>query len=187
METIKRREIPIEFQHVSKLRNKQSGMAFYVDTDTTLRDFYYYNKTKTEDFPESVTKNVNEKLTLLTQEESAAYESNFYYELHFSNKGGCVMPVIIQWNYTDGTSETEHISAYIWRKNEQKFTKTFAKTKQVQSIVIDPYKETADIDEKNNTWPNQIVESRFDIFKTKRVGRFDNSDLNLMQKAKEKK
>jgi hypothetical protein len=187
METIKRREIPIEFQHVSKLRNKQSGMAFYVDTDTTLRDFYYYNKTKTEDFPESVTKNVNEKLTLLTPEESAAYESNFYYELHFSNKGGCVMPVIIQWNYTDSTSETEYISAYIWRKNELKFSKTFAKAKQVKSIVIDPYKETADIDEKNNTWPNQIVESRFDIFKTKRVGRFDNSDLNLMQKAKEKK
>jgi hypothetical protein len=187
MEIIKRREIPVEFQHVSKLRNKQSGMAFYVDIDTTLRDFYYYNKTKTEDYPESITKNVNERLTLLTPEESAAYESNFYYELHFSNKGGCVMPVIIQWNYTDGTSETEYISAYIWRKNEQKFTKTFAKAKQVQSIVIDPYKETADIDENNNTWPNQIVESRFDIFKTKRVGRFDNSDLNLMQKAREKK
>ena len=70
------------------------------------------------------------------------------------------MPVIIQWNYVDGTSEVEYISAYIWRKNEYKFTKAFVKYKEVQSIVIDPFRETADIDESNQRWdafenPNQ--------------------------------
>ena len=148
------------------------------------RDFYYYNKAKTEDFPLETTKNVNERLTLLTPEESKVLENNYYYELNFSNKGGCVMPVIIQWNYTDGTNEIDQISAYIWRKNETNFTKTFAKNKEVKSIVIDPYRETADIDESNNTWPKTIVASRFDIYKTKKVGRGENNDLNLMQKAR---
>jgi hypothetical protein len=97
------------------------------------------------------------------------------------------MPVIIQWNYTDGTNEVDYISAYIWRKNETNFTKTFAKYKEVKSIVIDPFRETADIDESNNTWPKTIVESRFDIYKTKKVGRGENADLNLMQKARGKK
>jgi hypothetical protein len=187
IETIKRREMPAEFEHISKIRNKQSGIAFYVDIDTSLRDFYYYNRPKPEDNPEVSTKNLYEKLTLLTPEESAVYENNFYYELYFSNKGGCVMPVIIQWNYQDGTSETEYISAYIWRKNEQKFTKTFAKQKPVKSIVIDPFKETADIDESNNNWPKQIIESRFDIYKAKKAAKGDTTDINQMQKAKQKK
>lgn len=43
---------------------------------------------------------------------------------------------------------------------------------------------TADIDESNNTWPKTIIESRFDIYKTKKVGRGENNDLNLMQKAR---
>jgi hypothetical protein len=179
--------MPAEFEHISKIRNKQSGIAFYVDIDTSLRDFYYYNRPKPEDNPEVSTKNLYEKLTLLTPEESAVYENNFYYELYFSNKGGCVMPVIIQWNYQDGTSETEYISAYIWRKNEQKFTKTFAKQKPVKSIVIDPFKETADIDESNNNWPKQIIESRFDIYKAKKAAKGDTTDINQMQKAKQKK
>jgi len=187
MLTTKRRDIPVEFEFISKIRNKQSGMSFLVDVDTTLRDFYYYNKAKTEDFPLETTKNVNERLTLLTPEESKVLENNYYYELNFSNKGGCVMPVIIQWNYTDRTNEVDQISAYIWRKNETNFTKTFAKNKEVKSIVIDPYRETADIDESNNTWPKTIVESRFDIYKTKKVGRGENNDLNLMQKARETK
>jgi aminopeptidase N len=184
MVTTKRRDIPVEFEFISKIRNKQSGMTFLVDVDTTLRDFYFYNKAKTADFPLETTKNVNERLTLLTPEESKVLENNYYYELNFSNKGGCVMPVIIQWNYTDGTNEIDQISAYIWRKNETNFTKTFAKNKEVKSIVIDPYRETADIDEFNNTWPITIATSRFDIYKTKKVGRGENNDLNLMQKAR---
>jgi hypothetical protein len=94
------------------------------------------------------------------------------------------MPIIIQWNYIDGTSEIERINAYIWRKDEKKVTKTFAKFKEVASIQLDPYKETADIDEKNNNWPKTEVKSRFELYKGKRVGRFEGNDFNLMQRKK---
>ncbi|HEY0029575.1 MAG TPA: M1 family peptidase, partial [Bacteroidia bacterium] len=187
METIKRKELPVEYDHISRIRNKESGMKFLVDTDTSLRDYYFYHKATLNDFPEKTETNKNEKLKTLSDEELKAFGNNFYYELVFSNKGGLVMPIIIQWNYADGSTETEQLSAYIWRKNEQKVTKTFVKYKEVKSILIDPFKETADINEGNNSWPKITSKSRFDVYKTKRAGRFDTNDVNFMQKAKEKK
>jgi hypothetical protein len=180
--TTRKTKVKEEFLHVSRLRNKQSGMTFLVDKDTTLRDFYYYYK------PEPVTKETTtikdkyENLSLLDKEEFKKYEDKFYYELNFSNKGGLVMPIIVQWNYKDGTSETEYISAYIWRKDEQKVTKTFAKDKEVVAIKLDPFKETADIDENNNSWPKVKSESRFDLYKTKVTTKYENKEQNPMQK-----
>ena len=75
------------------------------------------------------------------------------------------MPVIIEWTFADGTKEVERIPVEIWRKNEQKFTKVFMKTKEVTGIVIDPYKETADIDKSNNNWPVKELPTRFQVFK----------------------
>ena len=97
------------------------------------------------------------------------------------------MPLIIQWNYADGSSEVERISAYIWRKDEKKVVKTFAKDKEVKSILLDPFKETADIDETNNSWPQTEVKTRYEIYKAKQGSRNDKGDLNIMQKAKAKK
>ncbi|MDQ3048036.1 MAG: M1 family metallopeptidase [Bacteroidota bacterium] len=173
-----------EFVHISRKRNKEAGMKFLVDTDTTLRDFYYYNTPDTREYPIKLNRDENDKLSVLEGNDLKKYESNFYYELTFSNKGGTVMPIIIQWNYTDGTSETEKINAYIWRKDENKVTKAFVKFKEVASIQLDPMRETADINEANNSWPKAEIKSRFDIYKSKRTGRFDNNDINFMQKGK---
>jgi hypothetical protein len=41
------------------------------------------------------------------------------------------------------------------------------KDKEVTSIKLDPNRETADIDESNNSWPNVSTESRFEVFKAK--------------------
>ncbi len=186
MDTIRPKPPVKDFEHISKVRNRESGMKFLVDTDTTLRDFYYYNKMAATDVT-PVIRNENEKLSAMSADDFKNYEGNFYYELNFSNKGGTVMPIIIQWNYADGTSEVERISAYIWRKDETKVTKTFVKTKEVKSILIDPYKETADINEANNAWPKTEVKTRFDVYKSKRGSRFDTNDVNYMQRAKGKK
>jgi hypothetical protein len=162
-----------EYIHVSRLRNKAEGMRFAVDTDTSLRDKYYYEALKPvnekaieqRDKPMIVDRYRN--LAVLDSSENLNFKDKFYYELHLSNKGGTVMPVIIQWNFTDGTSEVDYIHAYIWRKNEQQFTKTFAKNKEVSSIQIDPFKETADIDESNNHWPEKFELNRFEVYKSK--------------------
>ncbi|MDG1105775.1 MAG: M1 family metallopeptidase [Cyclobacteriaceae bacterium] len=92
-------------------------------------------------------------------------DQNFY-EVKLANKGGLVMPVIIEWSYADGSTEREKLPAEIWRKNEKEVTKVFVKTKEVVAIVIDPNKETADVDTGNNQYPNVDQESRFDKFKS---------------------
>ena len=92
-------------------------------------------------------------------------DQNFY-EVKLANKGGLVMPVIIEWSYADGSTEREKLPAEIWRKNEKEVTKVFVKSKEVVGIVIDPNKETADVDTGNNQYPNVDQESRFDKFKS---------------------
>ena len=55
-------------------------------------------------------------------------------------------------------------------------------------VKLDPMRETADIDESNNTWPKEIVLTKFQVFKaTQQVGRNQPQPNNPMQKAEEKK
>lgn len=87
------------------------------------------------------------------------------YEVTIANKGGLVMPVIIEWTYKDGTKEIEYIPAEIWRLNENKATKTFVKDKEVVNMVLDPKKETADVSLEDNVFPRKNEPSQFDKFK----------------------
>ena len=89
------------------------------------------------------------------------------------------MPVIIEWTYKDGSKEIERIPVEIWRKNENNFRKVFVKDKEVTGIVIDPYKETADIDVSNNNWPVKEMPSRFEVYKKNKA----EEKKNPMQRA----
>ena len=62
--------------------------------------------------------------------------------------------------------------------------KTFSKNKEVVSVQIDPYRETADIDVKNNTWNIVNEPNRFDVYKSKSVGRGQSVGGNPMQQKK---
>jgi hypothetical protein len=177
-------QLPIDFQSISKIRNKESGLKFLVDTDTTLRDFYFYYKPEEAKNKSKIAHNKYNGIEALKDSAFLPFANKFYYELHFTNKGGFVMPIIIQWNYKDGSSETERINAYIWRKNEKNVVKLFEKTKEVASIQIDPMKETADINTKNNTWNMKNAPSKFDVFYEKNAGRGQSTGGNPMQKVK---
>src|SRR6185503_13084011 len=146
------------FEDVSKVRNREDkNIIFETDKDTSLRDFYWKYARGIEPYDSA-------GYTITTQTGNppiddaikAKVENKHFYELKFSNKGGLLMPVIIEWTYADGTKEVEKIPAQIWRKNEKTFTKVFIKDKQVTSIKLDPMRETADIDEANNKWPTNI-------------------------------
>ncbi|HRW98146.1 MAG TPA: M1 family metallopeptidase [Cyclobacteriaceae bacterium] len=88
-----------------------------------------------------------------------------FYEVTLSNRGGLVMPVIIEWTYKDGSKEIERLPAEIWRTNEQVISKVFVKDKEVSNIVVDPMKETADTDTGNNVFPKVEQPSKFDQFR----------------------
>lgn len=86
------------------------------------------------------------------------------YEVTLANKGGLVMPVILEWTYSDGSKEIERLPAEIWRTNEQQITKTFVKTKEVVSVKLDPKQETTDIRTENNVFPRTDQPSNLERF-----------------------
>ncbi len=89
-----------------------------------------------------------------------------FYQVTFSNQGGLVTPVIIEWTYADGSKEVEKIPAEIWRYNETQAVKVFAKDKEVVSIKFDPNNELADTENGNNAFPRVDEASRFEKFKS---------------------
>lgn len=89
------------------------------------------------------------------------------YEITVSNKGGLVMPVVIEWTFRDGTKEIEKIPAEVWRMNEKRFTKVFVKDKEVVNVMVDPNMDTADINIEDNIFPKVYQPSRFDEFRKK--------------------
>lgn len=95
----------------------------------------------------------------------AKLENKNLYEVTLSNKGGLIMPVIIEWTFKDGSKELEHIPAEIWRTNEQKITKVFVKEKEVTKVVLDPKMETSDISIEDNVFPKVQSPSKIDQLK----------------------
>ena len=178
------------FEDISKIRNKEDkSIVFLTDSDTTLRDFYWRYDRGIEPY-DSVTKQPAPNFgapSVLTDEEKAKYADANLYEITFINKGGLVMPIIVEFAFADGTKETKRIPAQIWRKNENKVTKVFYTNKKAVSIKLDPMRETADIDETNNSWPNVSEPSKFTLFKSRNVGRGQSMGLSPMQAATNKK
>jgi hypothetical protein len=182
------------FDDISKQRNRADKMiVFLTDADTSLRDFYWKYDRGLEPY-DSVTK-INPPAPTapegLTDADKAKYANVHLYELALSNKGGLVMPVIVEFTFEDGTKETEKIPAQVWRHNENNITKLFVTRKKAVGIKLDPLKETADINEGNNSWPKSGAAaeepSKFAIFKARAAARGTSSGFNPMQNAMQKK
>ncbi|MBX2924124.1 MAG: M1 family metallopeptidase [Chitinophagaceae bacterium] len=169
------------FIHIGQERNKNDkSIQFYTDTDTSLRDFYYFNRQADE----KMRQQQKDAMVVPDEVNRSTWVGKNFYELNFSNKGGMLMPVIIEWTFKDGTKETDRVPVSVWRLNEYNFSKVFIKDKEATAIKIDPYRETADIDESNNGWPVKELPSRFQLFKEgHRAMRGASTGGNAMQKA----
>lgn len=175
--------IPTPADTISSLKNRKAGITYVTEADTTLRDFYYYNRNA--DAGLSNSRSYESTSPTNDTENSKNWLDKNFYELTFSNNGGMVMPIIIQWTYKDGTKEIERIPVTIWRLNEQQVSKVFVKEKEVASIQLDPYTETADVNTENGMWPLKEMPSRFQLFKQSRVaGRGQSNGGNAMQNVK---
>jgi hypothetical protein len=178
-----------EFETISKIRNREDkNLIYYTNTDTTLRDYYYYNRNADAKMFQDMAQQ-----QLDAQKDNAnyaAWEDKHFYELQFSNKGGMVMPIIVEWTFKDGSKEVDRIPVGIWKLNEEKVTKLFVKNKEVVGIKLDPMRETADINEANGMWPVREMPSRFQLFKGASAisglgaPRSGGPSTNAMQKAK---
>ncbi|WP_319590419.1 M1 family metallopeptidase [uncultured Draconibacterium sp.] len=170
---------------ITTMRNKAFAEETYRVKNPEAADFYTtYDQYK-------VTKEDKEEydkfLKSLSDEEKELLGAHLnFYQIDFKNLGGLVMPVILKFEFVDGTEEVQYIPAEIWRKNNEEVSKVFMFGKEVEQITLDPYRETADTDLNNNYWPTRRQPTRFELYKSRYgSGRF-GSGQNPMQKAKKK-
>ena len=166
-------------QFIGDIRNKD--MKRFTDRDAKARDFY------TSFDPLEVTvldeKAYDQYLSNLSDDEKDLLNAGYnYYSIRFKNVGGLVMPIILEFEFTDGTSEVVRVPVEVWAKNNEQANKIFFFKKEVKSIELDPFLETADTDRSNNYYPARQQFSRFEAYKRSRYSR-----ENKMQRAKRAK
>jgi hypothetical protein len=151
--------------YISRERNAKDIEITYLEQDSTVSDFYN-EFDRFEVFPEDEV-NYQRFMESLTATERELIDNKWhFYEITFKNIGGLVMPIILQFELENGDFVNQHVPAEIWRLNEEKVTKVFAMPSKAVQIKLDPNRETADIDESNNTWPPEYTPTRFELFKS---------------------
>lgn len=139
------REVPKEGTSAKKVRKRIKKRAKKGEFDPIQQaSAYSADPAKTYDY----------LLNGLTEEQTKhlAFDG-YFYELSLSNVGGLVMPVILKFEYEDGTSEEIRIPAELWLKQDEA-SKVFLTEKKAVKIILDPNKEIADVDKSNNEWTN---------------------------------
>ncbi|RIV36545.1 M1 family peptidase [Flagellimonas lutimaris] len=144
-------------------------------TEADLPPLVYLAEEDSEDFapelkgksPTETSQNLKEfMMDNMTEAERAQVEEpKYFYEITFDKPGGIPMPLIVEYTYADGTTESVTYPPEIWRKNDAEVKRVMATEKELVGIVVDPKLETADIDTTNNSWPKKEEKSDFDKFK----------------------
>ncbi|UQB69712.1 M1 family metallopeptidase [Epilithonimonas zeae] len=183
-----------EFEDISKIRNKDDkNIKFYVESDKDVQDFYYRYDRGQEKVDTSKEYNLTTgNLEKLDAKDIKKENNVTAYQIDFSNKGGLVMPIILEFTFEDGSKLNDKISVQIWRHNEQRASKTYYFDKKLKSVQVDPMRETADIDTSNNFWAASTsaeTPSKFQVFKQKQKDAArgaSNGKVNPMQAAGKK-
>ncbi len=167
-------------KNISDIRYAEQEEAMYAEEDKGLVDFYTtydpldYNRLDIEEY--------NKYYNSLSNNEKELLDAGYnFYELTFENKGGIPMPVIVEFEFVDGEKELVRIPAEIWLKDQATVSKVFTFDREVVSIALDPYLETADVDTSNNYFPPKHQMSRFDLYKGRQ--RWGGGE-NPMQRAR---
>lgn len=138
----------------------------YVDDRPELLDFY--NEHDEFTVTEKMRRDYQDTIKSLEEWERELLDyEGFVYFLDFTNRGGLVMPILLEITYADGSTENLHIPAEIWRRNADTATKMLLRDKQITEVSVDPLRETADVNTHNNHWPRQAEETRLQLFKSK--------------------
>ena len=152
---------------VSVTDQRNQGMPRRVDAHPELKDFYNEHDEFTVTNKDRNT--FAETTADLEDWEKALLKEGKHLTLvDFSNRGGLVMPLIVELTFKSGKKTIERIPAEVWRYSPKKITKLFVTDEPIVGLTQDPYWETADIDVSNNSWPRKATPSRLELFKTER-------------------
>lgn len=158
-------------------RNKTAIQETVNEKDKNIDDFYAKRNLY---FVDALDKKEYEEFLAKADKKDIEFlnSGKQFYEVTFSNIGGLPMPLIIEFTFTDDTKKVVRIPAEIWRMYEDKVSKVFILDKEVKSLRLDPFLETADTDLNNNTWPKIMQPTKYQLFKQQ------TSKENPMQRQK---
>ncbi|NOR27301.1 MAG: M1 family peptidase [Lutibacter sp.] len=157
-------------------RAKNMAKAYGITVDQLPPSLYLVSEDSKE-FNKNLKKKKPEDYNLLsdyveqnfTSEEKATLKApKYFYELVFEKPGDLVMPIIVEFEYEDGTKERKQYPAEIWSLNDNEVTKVFPSSKAISKITVDPDEQTADVDLTNNSWPKN-KENKFEQFKRNQI------------------
>lgn len=172
----KRKERDEEPTTLAQMHNEP--LTKRVEVYPELLDFY--NEFDALDVTEKDKEDFENFMKDLEDHEKELLEMDYqFYIARFKNIGGLVMPIILELEYTDGSTSEVRIPAEIWRYNAENVSKLLITTKEVAKVTVDPHLEIADADTSNNVFPPEIDKSYFSIRKNGKGGKND------MQRAKE--
>jgi Peptidase family M1 domain len=150
---------------MSTMRNEKDIPQSVVEADPTMKDFYNnYDPLKVTESDKAQYQKYLESLS--PEERKWIEDKKQFYVLKIKNKGGLVMPLIVQAQYEDGTTEDFRFPAEIWRLNNKEIKKTITTNKKVAKFKLDPYFELPDIDDSDNVYPKEPEKpSKFQLMK----------------------
>ncbi len=154
----------MNYRNISEIRNESTIEQTENEKNPALNDkFILEDPYKVTDEQRT---DYSEFLRALSNEDQEFIDLDYhFYQLDFRNKGGLVMPLLIEFLFDDSTTKMVKIPAEIWKMNHETVSKVFYFEKQVISVALDPYLETADCEMYDNNWPRKFIPSRFDVFR----------------------
>lgn len=149
-----------DFLKTRRRRNRIEGPMVYMIADGS--ESYKPEMNKPFEIKDCKTLQEYVEKTFTKEEQAKLKTPKYFYQVTFDKPGGLVMPIIVELTFEDGTTELHHFPAQIWRMNDKEANRTFATDKAIVKIKVDPKEETADVDTTNNSWPKEVVKSKFD-------------------------
>ena len=179
IESLLERADDTEFrENLTPQRNAAEGIVTYADRNPEVQDFYSAND------PFTVTEREREAYES-ARERMEDWEAEILdsgtrvYYLDFTNEGGVVMPIILEFTFADGTTDLVRIPAEVWRYDPRNVTWTYVTDRQVVSVELDPLRETADADRTDNYYPPRIEPSRLELYRSSSNPSSMMDDLDL--------
>ena len=151
-------------ESITQRRNREAGITTYASRNPEVVEFYSANDAQT------VTARQREAGTayrgaLEPWESTILTSGERVYHLDFTNQGGVVMPIILEFTFAGGASEIVRIPAEVWRYDPRHVTWAYLTTREVVSVELDPLLETADADRSDNYFPPRIEPTRLELYR----------------------
>jgi hypothetical protein len=153
---------------LTDLRNDE--MQRRIDRFPELADFY--NEYDELDVTQKDVDDYAKLLEGLSDEDEALLKSRLnFYVVTVRDKGGIPMPITLELDYTDDSSEEIRIPVEVWRKNPDTVAKLVIREKQLVRVTLDPYLEIADAEFTDNIWPPEMEPKTFQLQESGGSGR----------------